>query len=272
MKKLFKTYIPFSRAGIQSAMAYRANFIFFLLGEMFKCFVMFFIWKAVFESSGSDTFMGFTVENMIVYVFISFLTGYLTYSDGSQTISEEIVDGSVSMRLIKPCSFDMWFLFNELGNKVINYSIMFVPIVLGVEIYRYAATGAVQFNIAHFLLFFLSLQLAYLINFYFNLCYGFLAFFFKHLWGLNLIKDVIVDFLSGATIPLAFMPDALRLVLTYMPFASLSYTPVMIYMGMYSSVQIAFFMLLQVLWLAAFVLLSKLIWHYAMRYLCIQGG
>lgn len=204
MKKLLKTYSPFSRAGVQSAMAYRANFIFFLIGEIFKCFVMYFVWRAVFDSSQSQNFMGFTMEDMTVYVFISFLTGYLSFSDGAFALGEEIVDGSVSMRMIKPCSFDMCFLFQELGNKVINYSIMFVPIVLGVEIYRFVITGAVQFNIISFVLFFVSLQLAYLINFYFNVCYGFLAFFLKNLWGTNLIKDVIVGFLSGSTIPLAF--------------------------------------------------------------------
>ena len=120
MKKLLKTYSPFSRAGVQSAMAYRANFIFFLIGEIFKCFVMYFIWKAVFDSSQSQNFMGFTMEDMTVYVFISFLTGYLSFSDGAFALGEEIVDGSVSMRMIKPCSFDMCFLFQELGNKVIN--------------------------------------------------------------------------------------------------------------------------------------------------------
>ena len=165
MKKLLKTYSPFSRAGVQSAMAYRANFIFFLIGEIFKCFVMYFIWKAVFNSSQNQNFMGFTMEDMTVYVFISFLTGYLSFSDGAFALGEEIVDGSVSMRMIKPCSFDMCFLFQELGNKVINYSIMFVPIVLGVEIYRFVITGTVQFNIVSFVLFFVSLQLAYLINY-----------------------------------------------------------------------------------------------------------
>lgn len=272
MKKLLKTYSPFSRAGVQSAMAYRANFIFFLIGEIFKCFVMYFVWRAVFDSSQNQNFMGFTMEDMTVYVFISFLTGYLSYSDGAFALGEEIVDGSVSMRMIKPCSFDMCFLFQELGNKVINYSIMFVPIVLGIEIYRFVITGAVQFNIVSFVLFFVSLQLAYLINFYFNVCYGFLAFFLKNLWGTNLIKDVIVGFLSGSTIPLAFMPDVLQTVLTYLPFASLSYTPVMIYMNMYSPLQIAFSMLLQAFWLAVFVLVSKMIWHFAMKHLCIQGG
>lgn len=272
MKRFFRTYLPFSRAGLQSAMAYRANFVFFLIGEIFKCFVMFFLWKAVFVSSGSETFMGFTMENMIVYVFISFLTGYLSFSDGAFALGEEIVDGSVSMRLIKPCSFDMCFLFQELGNKVINYSIMFVPILVGVEIYRYVATGSVCFNIVNFLLFFVSLQLAYFINFYFNVIYGFLAFFLKNLWGTGLIKDVIVGFLSGATIPLAFMPNALRIVLTYLPFSSLSYTPVMLYMGMYDVKQIVSSMLLQVVWLIIFVLISKLIWKSATKHLCVQGG
>lgn len=157
MKKFIRTYLPFSKAGLQSSMAYRANFIFFMLGEIFKCFVMFFVWKAVFNSSNGETFMGFTMENMIVYVFISFLTGYLSFSDGAFALGEEIVDGSVTMRLIKPCSFDMCFLFQELGNKVMNYSIMFVPIVLGVEIYRFVATGSLCFNIWYFLLFFVSL-------------------------------------------------------------------------------------------------------------------
>lgn len=272
MKRFFRTYKPFSRAGLQGAMAYRANFIFFLLGEMFKCFVMFFIWKAVFESSKGETFMGFTMENMVVYVFISFLTGYLSYSDGASALGEEIVDGSVSMRLIKPCSFDMCFLFQELGQKVVNYSIMFFPIVIGVEIYRYVITEAVCFNIWNFLLFLVSLQFAYLINFYFNVCYGFLAFFLKNLWGTNLIKSVIVGFLSGSTIPLAFMPDVLRIILTYMPFASLTYTPVMLYMGMYDAKMTIISLSLQLIWLLAFVAISKFIWKGAIKHLCVQGG
>lgn len=272
MKRFFKTYTPFTRAGVQQAMAYRANFVFFLLGELFKCFVVFFVWKAVFDSSNSSTFMGFTMDNMIVYLFISFLTSYLSYSDSAYNIAEEIVDGSVSMRMIKPCSFDMCFLFQELGNKVINYSVMFVPLVLGVEIYRYIVSGMIQFDVVHFVVFLISLQLAYLISFYFNLCFGFIAFFSKHLWGINLIKEVIVNFLSGATIPLAFMPELMAKILTYMPFSSLSYTPVMIYMGMYSPYKIVSSMALQLVWLAFFAVVSKIIWHYATKRLCVQGG
>lgn len=272
MKSFFRTYFPFTKAGTQQMMAYKVNFLFHLIGQIFNCFIMFFIWKAVFANTDGETFMGFTMNDMIVYIFISFMTGYLSYSDGAFALGEEIKDGSVSMRLIKPCSFDMCFLFQELGSRVVSYGILFVPIVLGVEIYRYFLTGSVQFDIVHFTLFFVSMQFAYLINFYFNVIYGFLAFYLKNLWGTNLIKEVVVGFLSGATIPLAFMPALLQTFLTYLPFSSLSYTPVMIYMGMYSQSEIIFSMALQVFWIFAFWGISKLIWRSAIKKICVQGG
>lgn len=271
-KKFIRTYTPFTRAGMLEAVAYRANFICFLLGEIMSCFIMFFVWKAVFMSSGSETFMGFSMEDMVVYLFIAFLTGYLTYSDGTYAIAMEIRDGSIAMRMIKPCSFDMCFLFQELGNKIFNIIVIFVPITFGVEVYRYAITGAWQFDIRYFLLYIVSLCMAYLISFYFNVSYGFMAFYLKNLWGADILKEVIINFLSGATIPLAFMPAVLADVLSFLPFSSLCYTPVMIYMGMYSWSQIASKMLLQALWLIVMILISKAVWNHAVKRLCSQGG
>lgn len=272
IRRFFRTYRPFTRAGMQELVAYRANFICFLIGEIMSCFIMYFVWKAVFLSSDGETFMGFTMEDMVVYLFISFLTGYLTYSDGAFAVGEEIVDGSIAMRMIKPCSFDMCFLFHELGSRIVSAAMIFVPITAGVEVYRWYITGAVQFSPLNFLFYILSLLLAYMISFYFNVCYGFLAFFFKNLWGTGLMKETIVDFLSGATIPLAFMPAGLAAVLNVLPFASLSYTPVMIYMGMYSGREIAWRMALQAVWMLLMLLLSKLIWRQAVSHLCVQGG
>lgn len=271
-KKFMRTYAPFTRAGMLESVAYRANFFCFLIGEIMSCFIMFFVWKAVFMSSDSETFMGFSMEDMVVYLFITFLTGYLTYSDGTYSIAMEIKDGSIAMRMIKPCSFDMCFLFQELGHKIINVLFIFAPIVLGVEAYRWHITGACQFDIVNFLLYTVSLVLAYMISFYFNVSYGFMAFYLKNLWGADILKEVIINFLSGATIPLAFMPQLLSKILNFLPFASLSYTPVMIYMGMYSGAQIAMRMGLQVFWLCFMIVLSKLVWNHAVKRLCSQGG
>ncbi len=271
-KRFLRTYRPFTRAGMQEMVAYRANFICFLIGEIMSAFIMYFVWKAVFDSSASETFMGFTMEDMVVYLFITFLAGYLTYSDGAFAVGEEIIDGSIAMRMIRPCSFEMCFLFQELGNRIISVSMIFVPIVAGVEIYRYTVAGEVRFQPVYFLLFLVSLVLAYMISFYFNVCYGFMAFFFKNLWGTTLMKETIVSFLSGAVVPLAFLPRGLAAALNLLPFASLSYTPVMIYMGMYSWGEIAWRLGLQVFWLLVMYGISKLIWRSAVRHLSVQGG
>lgn len=272
IRRFMRTYRPFTRAGIQEMIAYRANFICFLIGEIMSAFIMYFVWKAVFLSSDSDTFMGFTMEDMVVYLFITFLTGYLTYSDGAFAVGEEIIDGSIAMRMIRPCSFEASFLFQELGSRVISVAMIFVPMVAGVEIYRYVVFGAVRFQPVFFLLYIVSLMIAYLISFYFNVCYGFMAFFFKNLWGTTLMKETLINFLSGAVIPLAFLPKGLSTVLNILPFASLSYTPVMIYMGMYSYTEIAWRVGLQLFWLIVMFAASKLIWRAAVKRLCVQGG
>lgn len=269
--RLFRIYKPFTRAGILEMVAYRVNFIFFLLGEIMKCFVMFFVWKAVFDSSAGTTLYGFSYDNMVVYLFVTFLCGYLTYSDGSYVIGKEILDGSIAMRMIKPVNFDMCFLFQELGGKIFQLLIVFLPITVGLEGYRWIANGAFMMDVPMFLLFILSMILAYGINFFFSVTYGFLAFYLKNLWGTDIIKGVIVGFLSGSTIPLAFM-GGFGEVLAYLPFASLSYTPVMIYMGMYTSSQIVFYICLQVVWLMVFVVISKLVLRSAMKRLVVHGG
>ncbi len=271
MKRLIRLYKPFTSAGLQEMVVYRVNFLFFLLGEIMKCFVMFFVWKAVYDSSTGETLYGFSYENMVVYLFISFLCGYITYSDGAYAIGKEILDGSIAMRMIKPVDFDMCFLFQELGSKILQVLMVFLPITVGVEIFRFVVRGTFFLDVSMLLMFILSMVIAYGINFFFNLSYGFFAFFLKNLWGTDIIKGVIIDFLSGATIPLAFM-GSFGEVLGYLPFASLSYTPVMIYMGMYSWGEIAFYMGLQLLWLIVFVVISKLVLRSAMKRLVVHGG
>ena len=272
MGKKLKIYTPFINAGLQEMASYKVNWFFFILGDVLACFVSFFVWEAVFISNGGNSFMGFNKSDMVVYIFLSFLTGQLISSGGTYNIGEEIKDGSIAMRMIKPISYNATFLFQEIGNKLMEIGILFIPLVAGVEIYRFAITGEIKFDIFRLLIYLVSSIFAYGINFYFNICFGFTAFVFKNLWGSNMLKNTIVGFLSGSVIPLAFLPEVVRNVLTFLPFSSLSYTPVMIYMGMYNGFEILFYIGLQLLWVVAFFGLSKLIWKCVINRLSIQGG
>lgn len=266
------TYKPFAKAGVQGAMAYRTSFMCFVLGESLYCFVMYFIWKAVFVSSGESTFMGFSMTDMTVYVFLSNLVGFLTSTDSSDNLAYEIQDGSIIMRMIKPVNIDYSLLATEIGNKVMMVTFIFLPVMIGVEIYRFTVLGYVAFNIVNFLLFILSTVLSYLLSFYLNLIFGYLAFFLMNIWGFSILKGTIIKFFSGSLIPLAFFPEAVRVVFEQLPFASLVYVPTMIYMGKYTGSELAFVLLKQVFWIIVFVGISRMIWKWAQKRLAVQGG
>ena len=272
MNKIRKQYLPFVRAGVQNLIVYRMNFLGFIIGGLIYCFVMYYLWKSVFMASGGETFMNFTMSDMVLYLFLSNVAGEVTFSTVSNDIAEEIKDGSIAMRLIKPVNMDLSYLATELGGTAMRTVTFAFPVIIGLEIYRYITLGTVMFNPINLLLFLLSIVLAYLVAFRVNLCFGFMAFYVKNLWGMGILKNSIVNFLSGSLIPLAFMPDGLRTVLEYMPFSSMSYTPVMIYMGKYDTGEIIFRLGIQAVWAIIIYGISKLIWLGAIKKLSVQGG
>ena len=272
MKRKLKIYLPFVSAGIQEVATYRVNWIFYMLGNALACFVSYFIWSAVYRSGNGESMNGFTMPQMVVYIVLTFLTNSIISSDGSWVVGEEIRDGSIAMRLIKPVSYNATFLFQELGNKLPTGMAISIPMIFVVEIIRTVLSGEFQFNVLGFLLYILSCIIAYLINFYFNISFGFFAFVIKYLWGANMMKNCIISFLSGAVIPLAFLPAAIEKVLLFLPFASLNYTPVMIYMGKYTGTEILYYLGLQIFWALFFFGLSKALWKVSVKRLSVQGG
>lgn len=267
-----RVYGGFTRAGAQGAMAYRLNFMGFFIGESLYCFVMYFIWKAVFAASGEGTFMGFTMTDMTIYVFLANIVGFFTGTDSTKMLAEEIREGSIIMRMIKPVNVDMSLLATELGDKAVMSAFIFLPVMIGVEVYRYFALGYVAFNFILFLGFVLSVILSYILSFYVNLIFGYLAFWLMNIWGFSILKESIIKFFSGSLIPLAFFPEIVRNIFEQLPFASLVYTPVMIYMGKLKGIDLAFAYGKQIAWIIVFVAVAKLMWRLAEKRLAVQGG
>lgn len=268
----FKKYRPFFRAGMQEILSYRLDWMLYRLGDVLMAFVTYFLWRAVFMSSANSMLGGFNLDEMVIYVFLSYITSGLTYSDGNWAVAQEVKDGSIAMRLLKPVNFNFTFLFEELGQKAIGICMITIPFYIGFFIYQTLHAATVPFSLENFLIYLLSCLLAYTLNFYFNVCYGFTAFIFKNLWGSNVLKTAIISFLSGSLIPLVFFPKIVADVLSFFPFASMVYTPVMIYLGKFSGQHILLTLGLQVFWVLIFYLLSKLIWRVTITHLSVQGG
>lgn len=204
MWSFWKRYRPFLSAGIQELITYRVNFFLYRIGDVMGAFVAYYLWKAVFDSSKQSLINGFTLSDMTFYIIMSFVTTLLTKTDSSFMIGEEVKDGSIIMRLLRPVHFAASYLFMEIGFRWIVLMSVGFPFLMVLSGIKVMAGLSILQVLASSCLYLVSLLLAFLINFYFNICFGFSAFVFKNLWGSNLLKNALVAFMSGSLIPLAF--------------------------------------------------------------------
>ena len=188
------------------------------------------------------------------------------------SFGDEVKDGSIIMRLLRPVHFAASYLFTELGSKWLIFISVGLPFLSVIVLMKILSGQGIVEVLGLTILYLFSLTLAYLINFFFNICFGFSAFVFKILWGSNLLKTSIVAFMSGSLIPLTFFPKVVSDILSLLPFSSLIYTPVMIIVGKYDASQILKALLLQFFWLIVMVGLSQLIWKRVQSFITIQGG
>ena len=177
-----RAYLPFTLNTFQMLLSYKANVIIFMLGEWLMLTVSFFLWKAIFSSSHDKVINGFTLNEMIMYIIISFLTTLMTSVDISFDIAREVKDGTIAINLIRPISYEKRMLFQALGGVLYNFTIIFVAAFTVVNLIFYSTAGFTgDINIP---LYMLSMTMGILINFYFSYTFGLLSFKITNMWGM----------------------------------------------------------------------------------------
>ncbi|MDP4143793.1 MAG: ABC-2 family transporter protein [Bacillota bacterium] len=271
-KKRLNLYLPFAKSEIQRAMSYRMNFFMFAIGGLIQVFVTYYLWIAIFKSSPTSTLNGFTLSNIIVYIFMSNITARAVNSSGDMIVGEEVLTGDIAMNLIRPISYHLRLLFQCLGTVAYQFVTLSVPMWIGLILVRYYTAHELPPSIGTILLYTCSCLLSFYILFLFNFCFGMLAFYVTYIWGLRVCKNSIFNFFSGQIIPLAFFPLWFQHAMNFVPFGSINYTPVMIYLQKLTGYEALKAILVQVVWIGVLFLISRLIWKKATKRLMILGG
>ena len=104
MVKLWRRYKPFINAGIQELITYRVNFILYRIGDVMGLLCVFISGRlSLIPPRAFDS--GLQYGRYHLYIIMSFVTNLLTRSDSSFMIGEEVKDGSIIMRLLRPVHF-----------------------------------------------------------------------------------------------------------------------------------------------------------------------
>ena len=102
---------------------------------------------------------------------------------------------------------------------------------------------------------------------------GSICLYTESIWGINIMKQVIVLLFSGATIPLAFFPDRLQSIAYRLPFQSIYNTPLRILlMQTVDLCEVSRMLLLQLFWCIMLTVLTSLFWRVSIRQITVNGG
>lgn len=272
MRKRLKVYLPFASNTLKQQLAYKGAFYIFMVVSLFSSFISYYLWMAIYGSSSEATLGGLTKNEMVVYVFMVYVTTSVVMISITKHIGEDVVQGTVAMNLIKPIDYRLSLISRAAGNMMYRFLAPAVFIWIGLEIYKVAKLGMEPVTIGRILLYMLSCIMSFLIYVLFDFCFGMLAFFTTYIFGLRMVEEAVLGFLTGQLIPISFFPAAVQRVFEFLPFSSMVYTPVMIYLGKYTGTMLGFVLLRQAVWVVLLYLLGSLMWKLVTKRLVILGG
>lgn len=272
MKKRLKIYLPFASNELKTQLAYKGAFYLFILISLFGSFISYYLWMSIYGSSENGTLGGLTKSEMIIYVFMAYVTSSIVTISISDWVSEDVVKGTVSMNLIKPIDYRASLIVRATGNMIYRFLAPAIFIWIGIEIYKVHWLGMPITSISHILLYLLSCIMSFLIYVLFDFCFGMIAFFTTYIFGMLMAKEALLSFLTGQLIPISFFPEIFQNIFQFLPFSSMIYTPVMIYLNKYTGKTLYFMLLCQLIWVILLYILGSLIWKKVTKRLVVLGG
>ena len=121
MRKKLQIYFPFASNELKRQMAYKGAFYLFIFISLFGSFISYFLWMAIYGSSDKPTLGGMTQEEMVVYIFMVYVTSSLVTISISDWVSDDVVKGTVAMNLIKPIDYRTSLISRAMGDMIYRF-------------------------------------------------------------------------------------------------------------------------------------------------------
>ncbi len=256
----------FFRAGHRSVFAYRGNLLLGMLGMVVQVVLTIVVWRVVY--SGHGAVAGISKTTAVAYAILaaSFQTIVMPWQFSS--IPTRIRRGQIGVDMVRPASLIAQSLAQAVGTMVGRLPIGVAGILTGLAMQGLRPPAGTVAGIAWVASTAAGVANVLLIN----LAVSMVAF-----WTLDISGPMIVyrfgsAFLSGALIPLWFMPSWLRPVLDWLPFSAQMYDPLAIWFGTIHGTGIASTLAIQVGWLVMLWLLVAVIWRRATYRVVVLGG
>ncbi len=261
-----RTYLEFAIKKFQNKMTYRLEFFMGIINTVMTIVVYLCIYKALY--AGAEEIDGISFS-MVATSFVISLGLSNAFGFNEMFLQDRVHSGSITNEFLKPVNFVFRMLSENVGEGIFKIVFNFVPAVIFTLLYTKLCPPK---SVLHLLLMLVSVVLGYLILWLISFVIQTWCFWLFSVWGIITIKNVFVNILSGALIPLWFMPPVLQKIISFTPFQSIYFTPVQIYLGNVEGMELLTSVGVQLLWIAVLSLIANAFWKKGVKKLVIQGG
>ena len=266
-----KRLIALTRAGIMESLQFRLGTFVTLFANLIYLVLVYFLWKAIYDSSGTDVVNGMTFTDTMIYLILAtalfnFLELFVVWD-----MSRSIQSGKIILDLLKPMSFRKYTFWSYSGSHVVQFVMTFIPTFIVVMIVTH---GAIHMGL-NLVFFLVSTVLALIVNFSMEMIVATICLYTESTWGINIVKETIVLLLSGASIPLAFFPEAARKIVDLLPFRAVYDIPLTILLQKNGSTELSGLLPmfgLQLAWCLILYVAGTLFWNFSVRKITVNGG
>lgn len=263
-----KKYVCMVKAGVVQSLFFRSSYFILLFSNIIYMIVIFSLWKAIYASSPNAIINGMSFSDTLIYLVLASALSNAMQTNFIWGFGESIRTGKIALELVRPMNYQAYTFWSNAGRMVLGFFSTFLPTFVLVCI---LTKGEIKigFNLLFFLVSFL---MAVIINYCFDFMAGILCIYTESIWGVNIMKEVVVLLLSGATIPIVFFPEPLQTIMKYLPFQAIYNAPLQVILSDVVSVQMLKNILLQLIWTIIMFILSSLMWKRLITTITINGG
>ena len=156
-----KRLLSLTRVGIMESLHFRLGVFIMLFANLIYLVLVYYLWKAIYASSGTDVVNGMTFSDTMIYLILAtalfnFLEMFVMWN-----MSWSVQSGKIVLDLLKPMRYRKYIFWSYSGSYVVQFVLTFIPTFIIVMI---VTKGAISLGI-NLLWFVIATVLALLINY-----------------------------------------------------------------------------------------------------------
>jgi ABC-2 type transport system permease protein len=266
-----KKYLHVVNIGIQNTLVYRVNFLIRSAFALIPLMATIYLWRAVYAGKSEPEVAGYSLAGMISYYLLVTIVDALTgVTEDDWQIAADIKEGNINQFLLKPMDYMAYRLCLFFSGRLVYTTVALLPVGLFLLVQKDYFVPPASWSV--FPLFFASLAMTALLQFFMSYTMALLAFWVVEVSTFIFILFAFEYVAGGHLFPIDILPKTVSAILQFTPFPYQLFFPVSVYLGRVTGPELWIGLSIQLAWTLFFCLFGRWVWSCGIRKYTAIGG